>query len=119
MLPCLSVTASEELHLALKQRSRAILPLFYWWLNWRGSAGAGVPLKFRFRSIRLSINQLDDYVEKSRIWFDAWLALSLHPRSNIWGDFFELIYRKPRSRGAFAAPRLPPSPANCLIMRVG
>ena len=56
MLPRLSVTASEELHLALKQRSRAILPLFHMRLNRGGAPGAALPLKRRFRLIRFSKN---------------------------------------------------------------
>ena len=52
----LSITASEELHLALKQRSRAILPLFHMRLNRGGAPGAALPLKRRFRLIRFSKN---------------------------------------------------------------
>ena len=77
MLLRLSVTASEELHLALKQRSRAILPLFHMRLNCGGAPWAALSLKRRFCSILFSKNRGRILRKKSRIWFDAWFRASL------------------------------------------
>ena len=70
MLPRLSVTASEELHLVLKQRSRAILPLLYVWLNCGARRGGGdaarVPLSLDSAFEELLVNLVEEIADMIR-----------------------------------------------------